>query len=120
MGKIMYRNVLLSKIHRANVTGGNIDYTGSITIDSKIMEAAGILEWERVQIVNVNNGVRFETYVIPGEYGKGEIILNGAAARLALPHDKVIIMTYGWLSDAELENHKPLIVHVNETNQIIK
>jgi aspartate 1-decarboxylase len=114
----MMRNLLLSKIHRATVTGSDLNYVGSITIDQTLMAAAGILPWERVQVVDLNNGARLETYVIPGEAGKGDIQLNGAAARLVSKGDIVIIMAYGWLTEEELAVHKPKVVIVDENNTI--
>ena len=107
--------MLKSKIHRARVTDANLDYEGSITIDRKLMEAAGILHYEQVHVLDINNGARFTTYAIEGE--KGEICLNGAAARLAVKGDLVIILTYRDISDEEAANHHPRIVHVNEKNE---
>jgi len=114
------RTMLKSKIHRATVTDGNIDYEGSITIDKKLMEEADMLPYEQVQVLNINNGARFSTYVIEGEEGKGDICLNGAAARLAVKGDLVIILTYTEMSDEEARNHRPKIVQVNENNAIVK
>lgn len=107
-----------SKIHRATVTDANLDYIGSITIDEKLMKEAHIIENEKVQIVNINNGERFETYVIKGPFGKGDICLNGAAARLVQPKDKIIILSYCIIDQKEAENFKPKIVFVNEQNKI--
>jgi aspartate 1-decarboxylase len=112
--------MLKSKIHRATVTDGNIDYEGSITIDTKLMEAADMLPYEQVQVLNINNGARFSTYVIEGEPGRGDICLNGAAARLAVKGDLVIILTYTDMRDEEARNHKPRIVLVDEKNQPVK
>ena len=114
------RTMLKSKIHRATVTDGNIDYEGSITIDKKLMEEADILPYEQVQVLNINNGARFSTYAIEGEEGSGDICLNGAAARLAVKGDLVIILTYTEMSDEEARNHQPKIVQVNENNAIVK
>jgi aspartate 1-decarboxylase len=114
----MYRTMCKSKIHRATVTGADLNYVGSITIDPELMEAADLLEFEQVSVVNVNNGARFETYVIPGVRGGGEICLNGAAARLAHPGDKVIIISYGQYSEAELETYRPVFIFVDEENRI--
>ncbi|MGD9143763.1 MAG: aspartate 1-decarboxylase [Dehalococcoidia bacterium] len=114
------RTMLKSKIHRATVTDGNIDYEGSITIDTKLMEAADMLPYEQVQVLNINNGARFSTYVIEGEPGRGDICLNGAAARLAVKGDLVIILTYTDMRDEEARNHKPRIVLVDEKNQPVK
>ena len=111
---------LKSRIHRATVTDGNIDYEGSITIDKKLMEEANMLPYEQVQVLNINNGARFSTYAIEGEEGSGDICLNGAAARLAVKGDLVIILTYTEMSDEEARNHKPKIVQVNENNAVVK
>ena len=105
-----------SKIHRATVTDKNIEYEGSITIDLNLMKKANILPYEMVQVVNVNNGERFETYVIQGVAGKGDICLNGAAARLAEKGDKVIIITYCQLTEAHAREHKPIVVSVDSQN----
>lgn len=114
------RIMLKSKIHRATVTEGNINYEGSITIDKKLMKEADILPYEQVQVLNINNGARFSTYAIEGEEGKGDICLNGAAARLAVKGDLVIILTYTDMSDEDARDHKPVIVHVNERNEIVR
>jgi len=110
------RIMLKSKIHRAHVTDANIDYEGSITIDKELMDAADILPYEKVEVLNINNGARFSTYAIAGE--KGEICLNGAAARLAIKGDLVIILTYCHVEDNEAPNLAPKLVHVNEKNAI--
>ncbi|RBP42735.1 aspartate 1-decarboxylase [Garciella nitratireducens] len=110
--------IMKSKIHRATVTDANLDYIGSITIDEKLMKEAHIIENEKVQIVNINNGERFETYVIKGPFGKGDICLNGAAARLVQPKDKIIILSYCIIDQKEAKNFKPKIVFVNEQNKI--
>ncbi|MFC4617777.1 aspartate 1-decarboxylase [Camelliibacillus cellulosilyticus] len=114
----MFREVMRSKIHRARVTDANLNYVGSITIDEALMDAVDIAPNEKVQIVNNNNGERFETYVIPGKRGSGDICLNGAAARLVQKGDIVIIMAYGWLSDTELRGHEPKVVVLDEDNKI--
>ncbi len=114
----MLRSMLKSKIHRAVVTEANLNYVGSITIDKDLMEAADILENEKVTIVNINNGQRFDTYVIEGESGSGLMCLNGAAARLVEVGDLIIILTYTLLQTEECENYKPRLVFVNENNQI--
>ena len=114
------RTMLKSKIHRATVTDGNIDYEGSITIDTKLMEAADILPYEQVQVLNINNGARFSTYAIEGKPGSGDICLNGAAARLAVRGDLVIILTYTDMDDAAARHHKPKIVHVDKNNSIAR
>jgi aspartate 1-decarboxylase len=110
------RTMLRSKIHRARVTGGNVDYEGSITIDKQLMEAADILPYELVHVLNVHNGVRFQTYAIEGEAGSGEIVLNGAAARLAAKGDIVIILTYSTLTDDEARHVEPRVVYVDASN----
>lgn len=112
----MRRTMLKSKIHRATVTDTNIDYEGSITISRKLMEAAGILEYEQVHVLDVNNGQRLTTYAIPG--GPGEICVNGAAARLVDSGDTVIILSYGSFSSEECETHRPAVVKVDEDNKI--
>ena len=116
----MNRTMCKSKIHRATVTGADLNYVGSITIDPVLMEAADLLEYEQVAVVNVNNGARFETYVIPGVPGKGEICLNGAAARLAHPGDKVIVISYAQYNEAELEAYRPVFIFVDEHNRIAR
>jgi aspartate 1-decarboxylase len=113
------RTMLKSKIHRATVTDANIDYEGSITIDTKLMEAADIVPYEQVQVLNINNGARFTTYAIEGEADSGEICLNGAAARLGVKGDLVIILTYFQLEEEELAGYRPIIVHVDEKNAIV-
>ncbi|MFC2122420.1 aspartate 1-decarboxylase [Bacteroidota bacterium] len=110
--------MLKSKIHRARVTETNIDYEGSITIDTRLLEAADILPYERVEVLNINNGARFSTYAIEGPAGSGEICLNGAAARLAVPNDKVIILTYNQVKEEEVRDFTPVLVHVDENNAI--
>lgn len=112
----MLLNLLKSKIHCATVTEANLHYMGSITIDAALMEQAGILPDERVQVVNNNNGERFETYTIPGSRNSGVICLNGAAARLAQPGDIVIIMAYAFFSEDEAKQYKPTVVMVDEKN----
>lgn len=113
----MYRTMMKSKIHRATVTEANLNYVGSITIDEDLMDAADLLENEKVQIVNNNNGARLETYVIVGERGSGVVCLNGAAARLVQPGDTVIIISYAMMSSEELATHRPTVVFVDETNK---
>lgn len=110
--------MLKGKIHRATVTQAELDYVGSITIDEELLEAAGILEYEKVQIVDVNNGSRFETYTICGKRGSGMICLNGAAARCVSVGDKVIIMAYAGYDAKEAGAHKPSVVFVDEENKI--
>ena len=114
----MYRCMLKSKIHRAVLTDADLNYVGSITIDSDLLEAADILPFEKVQVVNNNNGARFETYAIEGEAGSGCIRLNGAAARLGQPGDILIILSYIQLDEREVREHKPRVVFVDENNKI--
>ena len=114
------RTMLKSKIHRARVTDANIDYEGSITIDKKLMEEADILPYERVEVLNINNGARFSTYAIEGKAGGGEICLNGAAARLAVIGDTVIILSYCHVNDKDVHNFTPRIVHVDAKNNIVR
>lgn len=114
----MLRTMCKSKIHRATVTGADLNYIGSITIDPVLMEAADLLEYEQVAVVNVNNGARFETYVIPGERGRGEVCLNGAAARMVHPGDKVIVISYAQYDEAEMERYRPRFIFVDEQNRI--
>lgn len=116
----MYRNMLKSKIHRASVTDANLNYSGSVTIDERLMEEADILENENVFIVNINTGARFETYAIKGRRDSGCICLNGAAARLVQLGDTIIIMSFAIYSDSELLNYKPLVIHVDNMNRIIE
>ena len=114
------RIMLKSKIHRVHVTDGNIDYEGSITIDKKLMAEADILPYEQVQVLNINNGARFSTYAIEGQEGSGEICLNGAAARLAVKGDTVIILSYCHVSEEEAHNITPKLVYVDAKNAIVK
>ena len=114
----MFRTVFKSKLHRATVTQACLDYVGSITIDEDLMEAADIFINEKVQVVDINNGERLETYAIPGPRGSGVICLNGAAARLVQPGDKVIIITYAVVDDKEAKGWKPTVAFLNDANQI--
>ncbi|MCL6447039.1 MAG: aspartate 1-decarboxylase [Armatimonadetes bacterium] len=114
----MLLTMFKSKIHRATVTEANLNYLGSITIDQELLEAAGILPHEKVQVVNINNGARLETYVIEGERGSGMICLNGAAARLVQPGDVVIIIAYALLTPEEAGVFQPTVVLVDERNRI--
>lgn len=116
----MKLTMLKSKIHRATVTQAELNYVGSITIDSVLMEAAGIFEYEQVHIVDINNGNRFETYVIAGEANSGVICLNGAAARCVQAGDLIIIMVYAEMSPEEAKSHNPSVVFVDENNKIKK
>lgn len=114
----MRLTMLKAKIHRAIVKEANLNYVGSITIDEELLEKSGILEYEKVQVVDIDNGNRLETYTIAGDRGSGMICLNGAAAKCVNVGDKVIIMAYCNLEDQEIKNHKPKVVFVNENNQI--
>ncbi len=110
------RTMLRGKIHRARVTDANLDYEGSIAIDSLLMEAADILPYEMVHVLNIDNGARFETYAIEGGRGSGEICINGAAARLVAKGDTVIILAYKVVSDEEARSNHPSLVYVDESN----
>jgi aspartate 1-decarboxylase len=115
----MKRTLLKSKIHRATVTDGNLNYQGSVTIDPVLMEAADLLHFERVEIYNCTNGERFATYAIPGTPGRGEIVINGAAAHKAGRGDVVILATYAEYETEELKGHKPSLVFVDPMNRIV-
>lgn len=114
----MFLTILKSKIHRAVVTEANLNYVGSVTIDEELMDAAGLLEGERVQVVNNNNGARLETYVIKGERHSGQICLNGAAARQVQVGDILIIMAYALMTPEEAKDFKPMNVYPDELNKI--
>jgi aspartate 1-decarboxylase len=116
----MLRILCKSKIHRATLTDVNLHYEGSISVDEKLLAAADILPNEIVQVVNVNNGSRFETYAIKGKAGSGVVTLNGAAARLGMPGDKVIVISSCWLSTAQARKHQPKIVCVDDRNRIAR
>lgn len=116
----MVLEMLKGKIHRATVVQAEVDYVGSITVDEDLLDAAGILEYEKVQVVDVDNGQRLETYTIAGERGSGLICLNGAAARCASPGDKVIIMSYVQVTPEEARTHKPTVVFVDEANKPVR
>jgi len=116
----MRRQMLKSKIHRVTVTGSDLHYVGSITVDRELLEAADILEHELVHVLDIDNGARFETYAIAGERGSGTIQINGAAARLVHTGDKVIVVSYGEYEAEELESYEPKVVHVNEDNAIVR
>ena len=111
--------MLKSKIHRGTVTGSDLHYVGSITIDQDLLDAADIREHEQVHVVDVDNGARFETYTISGERGSGEICINGAAARLVHTGDTIIVISYAEYSEEELDSYVPRVVHVNRENQIV-
>jgi aspartate 1-decarboxylase len=112
------RTMLKSKIHRATVTGANVDYEGSITLDPILMEAADILPYEQVHVLDVNNGNRLVTYAIEGARGSGEVVINGAAARLVQQGDIVIIVTYEDMADEQARSHKPTLVYVDAANRV--
>lgn len=112
----MIIEMLKAKIHRATVTQASLDYVGSITVDQDLLDKSGILEYEKVQIVDINNGNRFETYTISGERGSGVICLNGAAARCVSVGDKIIIMSYAAMDENEAKEHKPTVIFVDDDN----
>jgi aspartate 1-decarboxylase len=116
----MQRQFLHNKLHRAVVTAADLNYVGSITLDPRLMEATGFLPWELVQVVDIDNGARFETYVIPGREESGDVQLNGAAARLVQPGDHIIVMSYTWLEPHELEDFHPRVVFVDENNRVTR
>ena len=114
----MILTMLKGKIHKATITQAELNYMGSITIDKTLMEASKIIENEKVQIVDINNGARFETYVIPGKRDSGVICVNGAAARLVQPGDRVIIIAYAQMDEGEAKKYKPAVVFMNDDNTI--
>ncbi len=116
----MLVNMLKGKIHRATVVQAELDYVGSITVDEELLNASGIYEYEKVQVVDVNNGNRFETYTIAGERGSGLICLNGAAARKVQTGDKIIIMAYAMMDEDEVQTHSPKVVFVDDHNKILR
>lgn len=116
----MLVNMLKGKIHRAKVVQAELDYVGSITVDEDLLDAAGIFEYEKVQIVDINNGSRFETYTIAGERGSGLICLNGAAARQVQMGDKIIIMAYAVMDEKEIKANPPKVVFVDDNNKIVR
>lgn len=116
----MLIEVLKSKIHRVTVTAANLNYIGSITIDEDLLDAADMIENQKVQVLNLNNGERFETYIIKGERGSGDICLNGAAARLALPGDILLIMAYALMDPEEARSYKPVVIFPDtKTNKLL-
>lgn len=116
----MLITILKSKIHRATITDANLNYIGSLTVDLDLMDAAGMIAYQQIAVVNINNGARLETYLIEGKRGSGEVCLNGAAARLGAPGDKIIILTYGLVDEKEIPaKYEPMIVHVNDKNEIM-
>lgn len=116
----MFRTMMNAKIHRARVTEANLNYVGSITIDEDILDAVGMVPNEKVQIVNNNNGARFETYIIPGQRGSGVVCLNGAAARLVQEGDVVIIISYVLVPEEKVKTHKPKVAIMDEKNKIVE
>ncbi len=116
----MQRHMMKSKIHRATITSSDLHYEGSLTVDQDLLDAADLLNYEEIQVVNVNNGARFTTYVIPGERGSGVVQLNGAAARLGMPGDLVILIAYATIEDADAERFTPRVVFVDERNAIVR
>jgi aspartate 1-decarboxylase len=116
----MERRLMKSKIHRATVTSADLHYEGSLTVDADLLDAADLATYEEVQVVNVNNGARFSTYVIPGPRGSGVVQLNGAAARLGSPGDLVILISYGTYGEAEIARHAPRVVFVDPANRIVR
>ena len=116
----MFRTMMNGKLHRARVTEANLNYVGSITIDEDLLDAVGMVANEKVQVVNNNNGARFETYIIPGKRGSKEICINGAAARLAEVGDVVIIISYALVPEEKLAEHQPKVAIMDENNEIIQ
>lgn len=116
----MQRHLMKSKIHRATITSADLHYEGSLTVDQDLLDAADLLNYEEIQVVNVNNGARFTTYVIPGARGSGVVQLNGAAARLGLPGDVVILIAYGVIDDEAAQRFVPRVVFVDEQNRIVR
>ena len=115
----MRRTMLKSKIHRATLTGSDLNYVGSITVDADLLDAADILEHELVHVLDIDNGARFETYTIAGDRGSGEMQVNGAAARLVHTGDKVIVVSYAEYDEAELASYKPVVVQVSASNAVL-
>ena len=116
----MYRQFLKCKIHRAKVTEADLNYIGSITIDQDLMKAAGLAEHEKVQVLNITNGNRIETYTLKGKSGSGQICINGAAAHLINKGDLIIIVAYCLLEESEIVSHEPVVIHVDDENKIIQ
>lgn len=116
----MQRHLMKSKIHRATITSADLHYEGSLTVDEDLLDAADLRTHEEVQVVNVNNGARFSTYVIPGPRGSGVLQLNGAAARLGMAGDLVIVISYGLFDEAEAARHHPTVVFVDDKNRIVR
>ncbi|MGE5927185.1 MAG: aspartate 1-decarboxylase [Gemmatimonadota bacterium] len=116
----MKRHLMKSKIHRATITSADLHYEGSLTVDEDLLDAADLVAYEEVQVVNVNNGARFSTYVIPGPRGSGVLQLNGAAARLGMPGDLAIVISYGVFDEHEAARHVPRVVFVDGSNRIVR
>ncbi len=116
----MRRHLMKSKIHRATITSAELHYEGSLTLDTDLMSAADLVEYEEIQVVNVNNGQRFSTYVIPGPAGSGVVQLNGAAARLGMAGDLAILIAYGEYEESEVHGHRPAVVFVDGRNRIVR
>ncbi len=116
----MRRRMMKSKIHRATVTGADLHYVGSISLDPRLMELSDIREWEQVAVLDIDNGARFETYTISGEPGSGDMKINGAAARLVQKGDTIIVVSYAGYDPDELENYEPRVVHVSAHNEILQ
>ncbi|HOJ33934.1 MAG TPA: aspartate 1-decarboxylase [Candidatus Hydrogenedentes bacterium] len=116
----MLLHILKSKIHRAVVTEANLEYEGSLTLDPILMEAAGMLPFERIQVLNLNNGTRIETYLIEGKRGSGVVCLNGPAARCGMKGDLVIVLTYALMTPEEAQRHVPKVVYVDANNRIVR
>jgi aspartate 1-decarboxylase len=112
--------MLKSKLHRARVTEANLEYTGSLAVDEDLMDMCGIIEFEKITVSNINNGERFETYIIPGRRGSGEVCLNGAAARKGVVGDRIIIFSYAYYDEEELTRYKPLVVVLSEDNMPVQ
>ena len=116
----MQRELCKSKIHGATITEANLHYEGSLTLDADLIDAADLVPYERIQVVNINNGARLETYVLPGERGSGAVHLNGAAARLGEVGDRAILISYAHYDESEAASHEPRVVFVDEQNRILK
>jgi aspartate 1-decarboxylase len=116
----MQRHLMKSKIHRATVTSADLHYEGSLTVDENLLDAADLIPHEEVQVVNVNNGARFSTYVIPGPRGSGVMQLNGAAARMGHPGDVIILISYGVFTADEAKRHTPRVILVDDKNRIVR
>ena len=115
----MFIEMLKGKIHRATITEANLDYIGSLTLDEDLMDAAGLKEYEKIQVLDITNGNRIDTYIICGKRGSGKVCINGAAAHLIHKDDLVIIVSYCQLDETEAQNHSPQIIHVNSENKVV-